>query len=177
MKRLLLYLFLIALPEYIFAQLISLEEFDLYSNSNATTTLQTDKNTYVPPSVAQRIRQNDVFRAFIPGAVQMRRKWPVVAEAIWGGMAISGGITAYEHFHIIKLQHDSDNDPSNANWYDGKIRQSKKVRNASLYALGGIYIANYVSALLLPDRDPRTSWISFYADPQGTFGLYLAFSF
>lgn len=127
--------------------------------------------------IGYEIKRKDAFKAFIPGAVQLRKKWNGTAYAIWGGMAISGGITAYEHFHIIKLQHDSDNDPSNANWYDGKIRQSKKVRNASLYALGGIYIANYVSALLLPDRDPRTNWISFYADPQGNVGLYLAFSF
>ena len=179
MKRLSFFLFFNSIPIILFSQVISLEEYDLFSNNVYNAILVNESQTDdVSFSTAQHIWKKDKYLAFVPGAVQIRRKWPVVAESIWGGMAISGGIAAYEHFHIINLQHKTENDPSNANWYDEKIRQSKKIRNGSLYALGGIYIANYISALLLRDKDPRTrKLVGFYADPQGTAGLYLALTF
>ena len=124
-----------------------------------------------------KIRNRDYALALVPGAVQMRRKWPAVAGSIWGGMAVTGGLAIYEQFHIVKLQNRMDGDSSNANWYVHKIRQAKKVRNGSLIALGGIYVANYVTALLLPDRNLDTSWIALYADPQGAIGLTYALKF
>ncbi len=176
MKKLFPLLLFLVLTPCAHGQMMSMSEtepshhslYDSSSNSNSPR---------ISISRSREIRDNDRFLALVPGAVQMRRKWPAIAGTIWGGMAITGGLAIYEQFHIVKLQNDMDNDPSNANWYDEKIRKSKKIRNGSLIALGGIYIANYVSALLLPDRDPRTSWISLYAAPQGGVGLTYALKF
>lgn len=169
-------LFLLLSP-CVYAQRMALpEDKDLYYLSSFTE-FSSDTEPQISISEARRIRGNDPILALVPGAVQMRRKWPAVAGTIWGGMAVTGGLAVYEQFHIVKLQHNRENDPSSANWYDEKIRQSKKVRNGSLIALGCIYVANYVSALLLPDKDPRTSWIALYADPQGYVGLTFALNF
>lgn len=161
----------------IYAQKISVPEDESLYYLSSFSNPATDSEPQISITEARRIRGNDPFLALVPGAVQLRRKWPAVAGTIWGGMAISGGLAIYEQFHIVKLQHSMENDPSNANWYDEKIRQSKRIRNGSLIALGGIYIANYVTALLLPDKDPRTSWIALYADPQGAVGLTFALNF
>ena len=125
----------------------------------------------------RKIRNRDYALALVPGAVQMRRKWPAVAGSIWGGIAVTGGLAIYEQFHIVKLRNRMDGDSSNADWYYHKINQAKKVRNGSLIALGGIYVANYVTALLLPDRNPDTSWIALYADPQGAVGFTYTLNF
>lgn len=156
--------------------------FILSFNSYAQKINAQDDNTeYSQPEIdfsdAERIRKRDPLLALVPGAVQMRRQWPGIAGTIWGCMAASGGLAIYEQLHIVKLQHGMENDPSSANWYDEQIRKSTKIRNGSLIALGGIYVANYISALLLPDKDPRTNWITAYADPQGAVGLTFAFKF
>lgn len=122
-------------------------------------------------------RKNDYFMALVPGAVQLRRGWPAVAATVWGGMAISGGLAIYEQIHIVNLQHQAENDPTSANWYDEQIRKSEKIRNGSLFALGGVYIANYISAVLLKDKSQKSGFLGFYADPQGAVGLSYAFNF
>lgn len=149
---------------------------------------QNSKRSYTVQE-AKDARRNDVFLALVPGAVQLRRKSPdstsfdyhsIVAYSVWGGMAISAGLAVYEQFHIVKLQNNCENDPSNANWYDEEIRKSKKVRNGSVIALGVVYIANYISALLIPDRSEKSGWLDglgAYADPNGTIGLSYAFVF
>lgn len=125
----------------------------------------------------KEIRNRDYALALVPGAVQMRRKWPAVAGSIWGGMAVTGGLAIYEQVRIAKLRNRMDGDPSNADWYHHKISQAKKIRNGSLIALGGIYVANYLTALLLPDRNPDTGYIALYADPYGAVGLTYALRF
>lgn len=177
MKKLLPFFLFLLLTPSTYGQKMSLLEEDyssyvVYSDGTPTTA-----QPRISLSQASRIRRNDPILALVPGAVQMRRDWPVVAGSIWGGMAITGGLAIYEQFHIVKLRNRMDGDPSNANWYDHKIRQTKKVRNGSLFALCGIYVANYVSALLLPDRNPNTSWIVMYSDPQGSVGLTYSFYF
>ena len=156
---------------------ISEDEYSPYVLCSTSTTTTPQPQLQISMSDASRIRRNDPLLALVPGAVQMRRKWPAVAGSIWGGMAVTGGLAIYEHFHIVKLRNRMDGDPFNADWYDHKIRQARKVRNGSLIALGGIYITNYVTALLLPDRNPKTSWIVLYADPQGAVGLTYALKF
>ena len=148
-----------------------------YGSVYFTTNTSTPQMPEISMSEAVEIRKNDPFLALVPGAVQMRRKWPVVAGSIWGGMAITGGLAIYEQFHLVKLRNNMDGDPSNADWYYHKINQAKKVRNGSLIALGGIYVANYVTALLLPDRRPNRGSVALYADPQGAVGLTYALNF
>ena len=128
-------------------------------------------------SRARQIRDNDPFLALVPGAVQMRRKWPAVAGSIWGGMAVTGGLAIGEQINIRRLEKDMANNPYATDWHLNQIRKAKKIRNGSLIALGGVYIANYITALLLPDRNPNTSWMALYADPQGTVGLTYALNF
>lgn len=164
-----LILFLLLLPFSSFAQNVD-------ENGNESDSI-ISSHMGISDADAQRIRANDPVLALVPGAVQMRRQWPGVAISVWGCMAASGGLAIYEQLHIVKLQHGMENDPSSANWYDEQIRKSTKIRNGSLIALGGIYVANYISALLLPDKDPRTSWITAYADPHGAVGLTFAFKF
>lgn len=177
MKKLIPFILFLLIAPYTYGQKMSMPE-DEYSSYVLcpTSTVKTPK-PQLSMSEASRIRRNDPFLALVPGAVQMRRKWPAVAGSIWGGMAVTGGLAIYEQFHVVKLRNRMDGDPSNANWYDHKIRQAKKVRNGSLIALGGIYVANYVTALLLPDRNPDTSWIALYADPQGAVGLTYTLTF
>ena len=177
MKKLFPFILFLLIAPYTYGQKMSMPE-DEYSSYVLcqTSTVKTPK-LQLSMSEASRIRRNDPFLALVPGAVQMRRKWPAVAGSIWGGMAVTGGLAIYEQFHIVKLRNQMDGDPSNANWYDHKIRQAKKVRKGALIALGGIYVANYVTALLLPDRNPNTSWIALYADPQGNVGLTYALKF
>lgn len=177
MRRLYLFLLFLTLAPYTYGQDSSMPDDDyvcdmLYS----ADPMAVDESPRISMSNAYRIRRNDKFLAFVPGAVQLRREWPTVAYSIWGGMAVAGGIAVYEQSRIVKLRNGADRDPYNANWYDNEIRQAKKVRNGSLIALGGVYVANYVSALLLPDRDPRTSWI-VYTDTQGTIGLTCTLNF
>lgn len=157
---------------------LALEDTPLYNQFTYQATSSNSKQ-HVSDAKAHQIRDNDVFLAFVPGAVQMRRRWPAVAGGIWGGMAISGGLAVYEQLHIVKLQRNwgNDNDSTHSVWYETRIMQSKKIRNGALYALGGVYIANYISALLLPDKDPRTSWIALYSDPEGSVGLTYAVTF
>ena len=177
MKKLIPFILFLLIAPYTYGQKMSMPE-DEYSSYVLCpiSTVKTPK-PQLSMSEASRIRRNDPFLALVPGAVQMRRKWPAVAGSIWGGMAVTGGLAIYEQFHVVKLRNRMDGDPSNANWYDHKIRQAKKVRNGSLIALGGIYVANYVTALLLPDRNPDTSWIALYADPQGAVGLTYTLTF
>lgn len=178
MKKLLSFIIFLALAPCAFSQLMSTSSNEqTYGTVDFTTNTSTPQMPEISMSEAVEIRKNDPFLALVPGAVQMRRKWPIVAGSIWGGMAITGGLAIYEQFHLVKLRNNMDGDPSNADWYDHEIRQAKKVRNGSLIALGGIYVANYVSALLLPDKNPKTSWITLYADPQGSIGLTYALNF
>ncbi len=177
MRKLFPFILFLLFAQYTYGQKMSIseDEYSSYVLCSASTTMAPQPRLSI--SEASRIRRSDPFLALVPGAVQMRRKWPAVAGSIWGGMAVTGGLAIYEQFNIVKLRNRMDGDPSNANWYDHKIRQAKKVRNGSLIALGGIYVANYVTALLLPDRNPDTSWIALYADPQGAIGLTYALKF
>lgn len=177
MKRLINFILYLVLTLGVYAEKMSVQENNQLNDSFCSTSLDKNHKSQISVSKAIQIRDNDPFLALVPGAVQMRRKWPAVAGSIWGGMAITGGLAIYEQFHIVKLKNSMDGDPSNENWYDHKIRQAKKVRNGSLIAIGGIYVVNYVTALLLPDRNPNTSWITLYADPQGTVGLTYALNF
>ena len=177
MRKLFPFILFLLFAQYTYGQKMSMSEDEYSSYVLCSTSPVTTPQPKLSISEASRIRRNDPFLALVPGAVQMRRKWPAVAGSIWGGMAVTGGLAIYEQFYIVKLRNRMDGDPSNANWYDHKIRQAKKVRNGSLIALGGIYVANYVTALLLPDRNPDTSWIALYADPQGAVGLTYALKF
>lgn len=181
MKKLSILILLATISTYSFASERETDSeviISLVNESDKQVLLFDTEQPIVTASRAWEIKKNDIALAFVPGAVQMRRQWPAVAGVIWGGMVISGGIATYEQFHIIKLQHNSENDSYNANWYDEKIRESTKVRNGALYMLGGIYIANYISALLLKDNDPRTSYYySIQAVPQGGVALTYAFEF
>jgi len=177
MKKLFPFILFLLLTQYSYGQKMSMVEDEYSSYVLCSSSSDTTPKPQISISRARQIRDNDPFLALVPGAVQMRRKWPAVAGSIWGGMAVTGGLAIYEQFNIVKLRNRMDGDPSNANWYDNKIMQAKKVRNGSLIALGGIYVANYVTALLLPDRNPDTSWIALYADPQGAVGLTYALKF
>lgn len=177
MKKLFPFILFLLLAPSSYGQIVSMLDAESSYSALSSTTPITNSKPQVSISKARQIRDNDPFLALVPGAVQMRRKWPAVACSIWGGMAVTGGLAIYEQFHIVNLRNRMDGDPSNANWYDHKIRQAEKVRNGSLIALGGIYVANYVTALLLPDRNPNTSWIALYADPQGAVGLTYALKF
>ena len=125
----------------------------------------------------RKIRNRDYALALVPGAVQMRRKWPAVAGSIWGGIAVTGGLAIGEQINISRLEKDMANNPYATDWHLNQIRRAKRIRNGSLIALGGVYIANYVTALLLPDRNPNTSWIALHADPQGAVGLTYTLNF
>lgn len=177
MKKLLPFILFLLLAQSSYGQKMSLSEDEYSSYILCSTSPTTTPQPKISISEASRIRRNDPFLALVPGAVQMRRKWPAVAGTIWGSMAVTGGLAIYEQFHIVKLRNNMDGDPSNADWYYHKINKAKKVRNGSLIALGGIYVANYITALLLPDRNPNTSWIALYADPQGAVGLTYALKF
>lgn len=177
MRKLFPFILFLLFAQYTYGQKMSIseDEYSSYVLCSAGTTMVPQPRLSI--SEASKIRRSDPFLALVPGAVQMRRKWPAVAGSIWGGMAVTGGLAIYEQFHIVKLRNSMDGDSSNADWYYHKINKAKKVRNGSLIALGGIYVANYVSALLLPDRNPDTSWIALYADPQGAIGLTYALNF
>ena len=177
MKKLFPFILFLVLTSSAHGQMLSMPNEENSSYVLCSTNTTTSQKSRISVSRANQIRRNDPFLALVPGAVQMRRKWPAVAGAIWGGMAITGGLAIYEQFHIVKLRNSMDGDSSNADWYYHKINKAKKVRNGSLIALGGIYVANYVTALLLPDRNPDTSWIALYADPQGAVGLTYALKF
>ena len=177
MKKLFPFILFLLLTQYSYGQKMSMVEDEYSSYVLCSSSSDTTPKPQISISRARQIRDNDPFLALVPGAVQMRRKWPAVAGSIWGGMAVTGGLAIYEQFRVVKLRNRMDGDPSNANWYDHKIRQAKKVRNGSLIALGGIYVANYVTALLLPDRNPNTSWIALCADPYGAVGLTYALKF
>lgn len=177
MKKLFSFILFLLLTSYSYGQKMSVVEDEYSSYVLSSSSTKTTPKPQISTSRARQIRDNDPFLALVPGAVQMRRKWPVVAGSIWGGMAITGGLAIYEQFHIVKLRNSMDGDPSNADWYYHKINKAKKVRNGSLITLGGIYVVNYVTALLLPDRNPNTSWITLYAAPQGTVGLTYALNF
>lgn len=177
MKKLFPFILFLLIAPYAYGQKMSMPEDEYSSYVLCSTSTVKAPKPQLSMSEASRIRRNDPFLALVPGAVQMRRKWPAVAGSIWGGMAVTGGLAIYEQFRIVKLRNRMDGDSSNADWYYHKITQAKKVRNGSLIALGGIYVANYVTALLLPDRNPNTSWIALYADPQGAVGLTYALKF
>lgn len=177
MKKLFPFILFLLIAPYTYGQKMSMPE-DEYSSYMLcpTSTVKTPK-PQLSMSEASRIRRNDPFLALVPGAVQMRRKWPAVAGSIWGGMAVTGGLAIGEQINISRLEKDMANNPYATDWYLNQIRKAKKIRNGSLIALGGVYIANYITALLLPDRNPNTSWIALYADPQGAVGLTYALNF
>lgn len=179
MKSFLIFILFVVISTCSFAGEMSFEETKSFEIDSREQLLISDSEPLVTMSQAWKIRKNDIALAFVPGAVQIRRQWPVIAGVIWGGMAISGGLAVYEQLDIVKLQNNMQNDSYNANWYDEKIRESTKVRNGALYVLGGIYIANYVSAFLLKDKDPRTDyWFTLFSEPFGTsLGLTYAFNF
>lgn len=177
MKKLFPFILFLLIAPYTYGQKMSMPE-DEYSSYVLcpTSTVKTPK-PQLSMSEASRIRRNDPFLALVPGAVQMRRKWPAVAGSIWGGMAVTGGLAIGEQINISRLEKDMANNPYATDWHLNQIRKAKKIRNGSLIALGGVYIANYITALLLPDRNPNTSWIALYADPQGAVGLTYALNF
>ena len=177
MKKLITFILLLVFVPCAYGQEVSMPDAEPSCYALSSTTLITNPKPQISISKARQIRDNDLFLALVPGAVQMRRKWPAVAGSIWGGMAVTGGLAIYEQFHIVKLRNSMDGDPSNADWYYHKINKAKKVRNGSLIALGGIYVANYVTALLLPDRSPNRGSVALYADPQGAIGLTYALKF
>ena len=136
MKKLFPFILFLLIAPYTYGQKMNMPE-DEYSSYVLcpTSTVKTPK-PQLSMSEASRIRRNDPFLALVPGADQMRRKWPAVAGSIWGGMAVTGGLAIYEQFHIVKLRNSMDGDSSNADWYYHKINKKKKIRNGSLIALG-----------------------------------------
>lgn len=169
-------LFLVFVP-CTYGQMMSMPDAESSYYTLSSTTPITNSKPQISISKARQIRDNDPFLALVPGAVQMRRKWPAVAGSIWGGMALTAGIAIGEQININRIEKDMANNPYATDWHLNQIRKAKKIRNGSLIALGGVYVANYITALLLPDRNPNTSWISLYADPQGVVGLTYSLKF
>lgn len=177
MRKLFPFILFLLFAQYTYGQKMSIseDEYSSYVLCSASTTMAPQPRLSI--SEASRIRRSDPFLALVPGAVQMRRKWPAVAGSIWGGMAVTAGLAIGEQINISRLEKDMANNPYATDWHLNQIRKAKKIRNGSLIALGGVYIANYITALLLPDRNPNTSWIALYADPQGAVGLTYALNF
>lgn len=177
MRSLYLFLLFLTLAPYTYGQDSSMPDEDyvcdmLYS----ADPMAVDESPRISMSNARRIRRNDKFLALVPGAVQLRREWPTVAYSIWGGMAVTGGLAIGEQINISRLEKDMANNQYATDWHLNQIRNAKRIRNGSLIALGGVYIANYITALLLPDRDQRTKWI-VYTDTQGAVGLTYTLNF
>ena len=177
MKKLFPFILFLLLTQYSYGQKMSMVEDEYSSYVLCSSSSDTTPKPQISISRARQIRDNDPFLALVPGAVQMRRKWPAIAGSIWGGMAVTGGLAIGEQINISRLEKDMANNPYATDWHLNQIRKAKKIRNGSLIALGGVYIANYITALLLPDRNPNTSWMALYADPQGTVGLTYALNF
>ena len=177
MKKLFPFILFLLLTQYSYGQKMSMVEDEYSSYVLCSSSSDKTPKPQISISRARQIRDNDPFLALVPGAVQMRRKWPAIAGSIWGGMAVTGGLAIGEQINISRLEKDMANNPYATDWHLNQIRKAKKIRNGSLIALGGVYIANYITALLLPDRNPNTSWMALYADPQGTVGLTYALNF
>lgn len=177
MKKLFPFILFLLFAQYTYGQKMSIseDEYSSYVLCSAGTTMAPQPRLSM--SEASRIRRSDPFLALVPGAVQMRRKWPAVAGSIWGGIAVTGGLAIGEQINISRLEKDMANNPYATDWHLNQIRKAKRIRNGSLIALGGVYIANYITALLIPDRNPNTSWIALHADSQGAVGLTYVLNF